>query len=251
VFSESDLPSSAPEARPEFAGRPNWWKLTGVWGGGAGPPRGLDVRAHGWCVQLRHPTKLTSEEYVTQKGWLQASLDFCPCHPGGGCGFARHGTYARSHPEGMRIARWYCRDAGMTFSVLPDCMAARVVGSLDEVEQVALAAESRGIEAAAQDLRTEIDLPGAMRWIRRRRDAVRIGLLALITAMPGRLGTIPRIQALRVVIENERALVALREIGADHLQALSYPLGFCRPQKRRSERDFPTQHKTGPDPPNG
>jgi len=149
----------------------------------------------------------------------------------------------------MRIARWYCRDAHMTFSALPDCMAARVAGSLDQVEQVALLAESKGVEAAAQDLRTEIDLPGAMRWIRRRRDAVRVGLLALITALPGRLGTIPRIQAVRTVLESERALVALREIGADHLQALSYPLGFRRPRHLRAQRDLVTQHETGPDPP--
>jgi hypothetical protein len=137
----------------------------------------------------------------------------------------------------------------MTFSALPDCMAARVVGSLDEVEQVALAAESKGVEAAAQDLRTEIELPGVMRWIRRRRDAVRGALLALITALPGRLGTVPRVQAVRAVLESERALVSLREIGADHLHALSYPLGFCRPRRLRSERDLPTQHETGPDPP--
>ena len=149
----------------------------------------------------------------------------------------------------MRIARWYCRDAQMTFSALPDCMAARVVGSLDEVEQAAVAAESKGVEGAAQDLRTEIDLPGAMRWIRRRRDAVRDALLALITTLPARLGTVPRMQAVRAVLETDRALVALREIGADHLHALRYPLGFCRPHRRRAERDLVTQHETGPDPP--
>src|SRR2546428_14145092 len=98
-------------------------------------------------------------------------------------------------PPGMRIARWYCRDAHMTFSALPECMAARVAGSLDEVEQVALLAESKGVEAAAQDLRTETDLPGAMRRIRRRRDEVRVGLLALITALPGRLRVVPRTHA--------------------------------------------------------
>jgi hypothetical protein len=149
----------------------------------------------------------------------------------------------------MRIARWYCRDAGMTFSALPDCMAARVAGSLDEVEQVALAADAKGVEAAAQDLRIEIDLPGVMRWVRRRRDAVRTALLALITALPGRLGTVPRVQAVRAVLETDRALVALREIGADHLQALAYPLGFCRHERLGAERDLVTQHSTGPDPP--
>ena len=215
-----------------------------------GPPRGSDVRARGRCVQLRHRTKLTSEEYVTQKAWRQASLDFCPLHPGGGCHFGRHGTYPRAEPPGMRIARWYCRDAQTTFSMLPDCMAARVVGSLDEVEQVVLVAESKGVEAAAQELRTEIELPGAMRWLRRRRDLVRAALLALITALPpARLGTVPRVQAVRTVLETDRALVALREIGADHLHALSYPLGFCRPRRRRADRDLAIQHETGPDPP--
>jgi hypothetical protein len=149
----------------------------------------------------------------------------------------------------MRIARWYCRDAQTTFSALPDCMAARMVGDLDEVEQVALAAESLGVEAAAQELRMEIDLPGAMRWIRRRGSAIRVALLALITALPTRLGTIARVDAVRAVLETDRALVALREIGADHLHALSYPLGFCRPRRPMPERDLVIQHETGPDPP--
>ena len=205
--------------------------------------------AAGVCVQLRHRTKLTSEEYVTQKAWREASLECCPLHPGGGCDFGRHGTYPRTEPPGMRIARWYCRDAQTTFSALPDCMAARVVGSLDDVEQVVLVAESRGVEAAAQELRTDVDLPGAMRWLRRRRDLVRAALLALITALPGRLGTVPRVHAVRTVLETNRALVALREIGAGHLHALSYPLGFCRARRRMAERDLQGQHKTGPDPP--
>jgi hypothetical protein len=200
-------------------------------------------------VQLRHQTKLTSEEYVTQKAWRQASLEFCPLHPGGGCAFERHGTYRRAEPAGMRIARWYCRDGQTTFSALPDCMAARVVGSLDDVEQVVLVAESKGIEAAAQDLRTAIDLPGAMRWLRRRRDLVRAALLALITALPGRLGILPRLKAVREELETDRALMTLREIGADHLHALVYPLGFQRPRRRMAERDRATQHETGPDPP--
>jgi hypothetical protein len=200
-------------------------------------------------VQLRHETKLTSEEYVTQKAWLQARLDFCPLHLSGGCDFCRHGTYERAEPPGMHVARWYCRDAGVTFSLLPDCMAARLVGSLDDVEQVVLVAESKGIEAAAQDLRIDIDLPGAMRWIRRRRDLVRAVLLALITTLPGRLGAVARVQAVRAVLETDRALVALREIGADHLHALVYPLGFHRPRRRVVDRDRAVQHKTGPDPP--
>jgi len=149
----------------------------------------------------------------------------------------------------MRIARWYCRDARATFSLLPDCMAARLVGSLDEVEQVAAAAETKGVEAAAEDLRTDIELPGAMRWIRRRRDAVRAALLALITALPSRLGTIPSVHAVRAVLLTDRALVAVRGIGADHLPALAQPLGFHRRGRVRVDRDSVAQHETGPDPP--
>jgi hypothetical protein len=148
----------------------------------------------------------------------------------------------------MRVARWYCRDARTTFSLLPDCMAARLVGSLDEVERVALVAESQGVEAAARDLRTEIDLPGAMRWLRRRRDLVRTALLALITALPGRLGMVPLLKAVREELKTDRALVALREIGADHLHALGYPLGFWHPPRPGAERDRVAQHEMGPDP---
>lgn len=149
----------------------------------------------------------------------------------------------------MRVARWYCPDAHLSFSALPDCMAARLTGSLDQVEEAVVAAESLGVEASAQELRPEVELPGVMRWLRRRRTRVRAALLALITAMPGQLGTLPEVRALRAVLGTERALVRVRAIAADHLAKLPSPLGFwpgplARPQ---SERAF--QHETGPDPP--
>jgi hypothetical protein len=83
-----------------------------------------------------------------------------------------------------------------TFSLLPDCLSARLVGSLDEVEEAVVVAESMGVEGAAQALRVEeIELPGALRWLRRRRRGVRAALLALMTAAPGRLGTVPEVRA--------------------------------------------------------
>jgi hypothetical protein len=152
----------------------------------------------------------------------------------------------------MRVARWYCPDAQMTFSLLPDCLSSRLVGSLDEVEQVMVATESMGIEAAAQALRLEeVELPGVLRWVRRRRRGVRSAVLALMTAMPGRLGAVAEVRALRSVLGTDRALVALREIGADHLHALPHPLGFCPPRGRRRESESALQHETGPDPPTG
>jgi hypothetical protein len=150
----------------------------------------------------------------------------------------------------MRVARWYCPEAQMTFSLLPDCLSSRLGGSLDEAEGAVVAAESSGVEAAAQVLRVEeIELPGALRWLRRRRRGVRAAVLALVTAMPGRLGTVAEVRAIRSVLGTERALVALREIGADHLHALPAPLGLRPSCAGRAEREPPLQHETGTDPP--
>jgi hypothetical protein len=203
-------------------------------------------------VQLRHDTTLTSEQYVTQKAWRQARLKCCPSHPGAGCGFARHGTYPRLEPPGMRVARWYCPDAHVSFSLLPDCLSSRLGGSLDEAERVVAMSESMGVESAAQALRVEeIELPGAVRWLRRRRRGVRAAVLALVTAMPGRLGTVPEVRALRSVLGTDRVLVALRGIGADHLHALPAPVGFRPAAARRAPGEPRLQHETGPDPPSG
>jgi hypothetical protein len=203
-------------------------------------------------VQLRHATTLTSEQYVSERAWLQARLERCPRHPQGGCDFARHSTYRRVKPAGMRVARWYCRQAQQSWSLLPDCLAARLSGDLDEVERAVVAAESEGVEATARALRVvEVELPGARRWLARRRRGVQAALLALVTLLPGRLGTVPELRALRAVLSTDRALVALRGIGAEHLHALASPLGFSAPEARGRKRERAHQHETGPDPPPG
>ena len=105
------------------------------------------------------------------------------------------------------MSRWYCRDAHVTFSLLPDCLAARLGGSLDEAEQIVLEVErSRSLEAAAAVVRPDIELPGAMRWVRRRVLGVRAALLALVTLMPGRFGMVAQVSAVRSVLGSERAL---------------------------------------------
>jgi len=150
------------------------------------------------------------------------------------------------------VARWYCRDARTTFSLLPDCLSSRLKGSLDEVERIAVAVEdSPSIEAAVVALRSEIELPGVLRWVRRRRRGVRAALLALVTLMPERLGTVAEVRAIRAVLGTQRVLAALREIGSAHLQLLPRPLGFHPCRAGRAEREPPLQHETGPDPPNG
>ena len=150
------------------------------------------------------------------------------------------------------MARWYCPDARVSFSLLPDCLSSRLCGSLDEAERVVAMSEAMGVESAAQAVRVEeVELPGAVRWLRRRRRGVRAALLALVTAMPGRLGTVAELRALRSVLGTDRVLVALRGIGANHLHALPHPVGFRRACARRAQGEAPLQHETGPDPPSG
>ena len=150
----------------------------------------------------------------------------------------------------MRVARWYCPEAHQSFSLLPDCLAARLVGSLDEVERVVVVVEgASGVEAAASVLRPDIELPGAVRWVRRRLNGVRAALLALVTLLPGRMGAKPELTAVRAELGSERALVELREIGKAHVSALVRPVGLRPPQRARTERGERFQHKMGPDPP--
>ena len=80
------------------------------------------------------------------------SLNAAPHISGGGCGFARHGTYRRKTRWGdALIPRWYCPDAHMTWSLLARCFAARLPGTLDDLEAAALAAETEpGLRAAAE-----------------------------------------------------------------------------------------------------
>jgi hypothetical protein len=179
-------------------------------------------------VQLRYHTALTSTDSVTRHAWQDASLERCPLHPQGGCGFARHGTYERVRPPGTRIARWYCPQAHQTFSLLPDCLAARWSGTLAEVEAAVDAVEqASSLEAAANTRRLEIDLPGAVRWLRRRATAVHHSLGLLKGLLPGSFaGYAPTLAAFRAALGVEAVLVLLRETGADYLAVLPRPLGF-------------------------
>ena len=103
---------------------------------------------------------------------------------------ARHGTYERKTPQGVRVARWYCPQSHTTFSLLPDCLAARLPGTLEVLEAVVVAAEgARSLEAAANEVRPDaIELPGAMRWVRRRVRLVHNALARVIGLTVGKGG---------------------------------------------------------------
>jgi len=172
-------------------------------------------------------------------------------HPAGGCSFARHGTYERVNPPGTRIPRWYCPEGHCTFSLLADCFAARLSGSLQEVEEVVVAAEQAASrEVAADGLRLDIELPGALRWMRRRLKPVHTALILILGLFPDLFaGCPPTLSAFRQRLGIEWVLPALREIAQAQLQQLPPPLGFRPPSARGGDSNQPDQHQAGPDPP--
>ena len=180
-------------------------------------------------MQLRYKTGLTGEEYVRAQAWRAASLGRCPNHPHGGCSLARHGTYTRKTPRGTHIARWYCPESHTTFSLLPDCLAARLPGELDELEAVVAHAEQApSLAAAANALRRDaVELPGAMRWVERRVRLVHHVVSIVIGLLPEPLARcIAEMGAVRARLETDAALRALRTLVAQQLPVLPAPLGF-------------------------
>lgn len=202
-------------------------------------------------MQLRFSTDVTGEEYVSQKLWRNASLACCPLHPKGGCGFARHGTYERLSPPGTRIARWYCPQGHRTFSLLPDCLAARLQGTLAEVEAVVgVVDRAKSLEAACSELRLDIELPGVLRWVRRRVQAVHASLNTLKGLIPERFaGCAPRLETFAERLGVEEVLPALRQIAAPYLGSFPAPIGFRPRRPHGGAQDRPGQHSAGPDPP--
>ena len=203
-------------------------------------------------MQLRYETGLTGEEYVRAEAWRDATLGRCPNHPHGGCSLAGHGTYARKVPRGTRIARWYCRESHTTFSRLPDCLAARFPGELDDLEAVVAHAEQApSLAAAANELRRDaVELPGAMRWVARRVRLVHHVLTLVIGLLPEQLARcIAEVGAVRTRLDTDTALRMLRTLTDAQLPVLPAPLGFQPHRLGATNRNQAPQHNMGPDPP--
>ncbi|MGE5746847.1 MAG: hypothetical protein ACM33U_06275 [Solirubrobacterales bacterium] len=184
-------------------------------------------------MQVFWKCPLTDERYVTQRAWEGAILDGCPFHPEGGCGLEKLGSYARVEPPGARIPRWWCPKQGESISLLPSFLAARLRGTLADVERVVETVEAAGGIAAAvdavhpPDAEEPIDFAGALRSIRRRVRAVRAALLAVATLLPERFTEVsPTLAAFRAALGGGAVLVRLRELAVRHLGSLPAPLGF-------------------------
>jgi hypothetical protein len=122
----------------------------------------------------------------------------------------------QQNPPDILLARWYCPVGRRTFSLLPDCFAARLSGILAEVEAVVHAVEqAAGLEAACQELRLDIELPGALRWVRRRVQAVHASLHLLKGLLAELFATCPAtLTAFSERLGVGQVLLALRHIGA-------------------------------------
>jgi hypothetical protein len=149
-------------------------------------------------------------------------------------------------PPGTRIARWYCRRGRTTFSLLPDALASRLSSTLAEVEQVLARVEgSTSIEQASAELRPDITLPSAVRWVRRRLGPMRSALLAIVTLLG--LGCAATLGGVRTSLGSQVTLGELRARVAARLATLGPPLGFGPRAGGQRARDGPFQHEVGPD----
>jgi len=118
-------------------------------------------------------------------------------------------------------------------SLLPDFLAARLPGTLAEVEEVVEVRESVGASGAADRFRPPDageeapDLASAIRWVERRFIPVRTALEALSERLPDLFaGQAPTLSSLRSTLETQQVLPCLREKASAHLTKLPPPLGF-------------------------
>lgn len=194
-------------------------------------------------LQISVQISTSAAMYIQNQGWRSVQLSGCPLHSSGGCSFARHGSYGRVTPRGLRIARWYCSVGHQTFSLLPDFLAAGQPGLLASVEDsVAVTLSAQSIEAVADRLRgPDITLPSAVRWLRRRIRAIRAALHAVTYMVPDLpIGAFASGAATGGGSGQTQILLGLRRsLPPPILSCIPAPLGFLRNGKY--------QHGMGPD----
>jgi hypothetical protein len=187
-------------------------------------------------VQLRFSIELTLAQYVAQKAWRTATLEQCPEHAQGGCGLSRHGTYIRKCPVVCEVARWYCPTGRKTYSLLPDCLAAQMTGTLQRAEQAAAAVEQGvPLEPMVERIRPSeedadaVGLTSAVQWMKRRHRGVIAGLAVIVGLMPELFADCPAtVDGFARQLGTDAVLLELRERCSAHLQQVPAPIGFLR-----------------------
>jgi hypothetical protein len=131
---------------------------------------------------------------------------------------------------------------------LPDFLAARLPGLLAVIDHsVVVASSAKSMEAAADALRgPDVNLPGAVRWLRRRIRAVR---MALVHVMPETvIGAAARGSAPERDLAKGRVLLGLRRsLSPQILNTIPAPLGFRPTGSIGWLRGGNGQHGMGPD----
>jgi hypothetical protein len=191
-------------------------------------------------VQIHWKLKITSEQYVKTQAWLNASISRCPigkkCE---GKAPIKNGTYTRKFPNGIKIARLYCQPCGVTFSLLPDCLASCYSATLVELEKtIKIIHECSTFDEAVSELRPDIEQQGGRRWLRRRVQRIQLTLLLVSTL----LATAPT----KMV---EIDLAELREKAAGAIYEIPTPVGFCHRPLSHWNSAPKHPHTMGPDPP--
>ncbi|EHQ53754.1 hypothetical protein ECTPHS_13888 [Ectothiorhodospira sp. PHS-1] len=104
--------------------------------------------------------------------------------------------------------------------------------------------------AAVRVLRPDIEEAGALRWVRRRKDAVGDGLHRLRGLLPDLLTDgVLTVTACQIALGLTPLLPALREIAAPWLDQLPPPLGFAHRRGGGGSTPSLDPHTMGPDPP--
>ena len=118
---------------------------------------------------------------------------------------------------------------------------------------VAVEAASSLAEAAERlrpaEAESAVTSVSAERWTGRRQKLFSAVLLAVVGIFVVRFAGVTTLTELRLRLGTTQALVALREIAAEHLPVLPPPLGFGPRPLRRRRRGGALHHDQGPDPP--
>lgn len=202
-------------------------------------------------MQFRFPTELTAEEYVRTETWKNITVVQCLIHPDSACRLSKHGTYPRKIPDGTKIVRFLCHTENITFSLLPDCFASRLPGTLVDVEaavfmvETALACESGCDvpESMENSLISSLDLSSAaektgvdqrlfdkaadFRWLKRRIQYVLCVLSTVISLFPETFGNHrPTLTSFRSLHTGAPILIRLRISTESRIHEIPLPVGL-------------------------